>query len=130
MTTFSPFAIALRLTGVTLDRAALEATIGTKVSRYETEDEANSHYAQVDVDSDRPVRATLDLMATSGLQIKSLLAKRQVQHAVLDIAMDFPEDGETMSTRLPAHLAAAIASCDIDIELSVYLVDEMDDDED
>jgi len=34
-----------------------------------------------------------------------------------------------MSVRLPAHVAAAIASYDIDIEVSVYLTNVEDDEE-
>ncbi|MEO5806648.1 hypothetical protein [Devosia sp.] len=130
MTAFSPFAIALRLSGVTLDQAALETALGAKVSRFEPEDAPQSHYAQIDIDSDNPTRAIIHLAANIGPRVKTLVEERQIGQAVLDIALDFPEDGEAMSTRLPAHMAAAIANCDIDLEISVYLVDEADDDED
>ena len=48
---------------------------------------------------------------------------------MLDIAFDYPSEGEAMSARLPAHAAAAIAVHGIDIEVSVYLTD-VEDDED
>ncbi len=145
MTTFSPFAIALRLTGVTpqqpsetgtlelsdasklqleLDRALKQLT-----SRFEPEDAEGSFYAQVDVPVNNPVRALLELAERSGPAIAAMLEDRRIGRAVLDLAFDYPEHGEAMSTRLPAHAVAAIAGYGIDIELSVYLVDESDDDE-
>lgn len=129
MTSFAPFAIALRLSGVTLDQNALEQALGLKVSRFEPEDAPQSHYAQVDVDSDNAIRSILRLAADAGQSVKQLLEARQIGLAVLDIAMDFPEEGEAMSTRIPAHVAVAVGNCDIDIELSVYLVDETDDED-
>lgn len=130
MSQFAPFAIALRLSGVTLDRAGLEAELGHKTSRFEPEDADNSHYAQLDITGANPVRAILELAEKSGPKIAALLERRQIGKAVLDLAFDFPEAGEAMSARLPAHMAAAIAAHDIDIEISVYLTDVEEDDED
>ncbi|WDR03106.1 hypothetical protein PSQ19_02595 [Devosia algicola] len=129
MSSFEPFAMALRLSGVTLTRPALAKLLGREIVRFEPEDAADSHYAQIDLDSDKPVRALLELASGAGPQVKELLATRQIGLAVLDIAFDFPESGEAMSSRLPAHAVAAIGLCDIDLELSVYLVDESDDDD-
>ncbi|WDR05653.1 hypothetical protein PSQ90_15520 [Devosia rhodophyticola] len=122
--------MALRLSGVTMTQPELTMALGQDVVRFEPEDAANSHYAQIDLDNDKPVRALLELASGPGQVIKELLATRQIGLAVLDLAFDFPTEGEAMSARLPAHVAAAIALCDIDIELSVYLVDETDDDDD
>jgi hypothetical protein len=58
-----------------------------------------------------------------------MLEDRRIGRAVLDIAFDYPEEGEAMSARLPAHAAAAIANHGIDLELSVYLTDVEDDEE-
>jgi hypothetical protein len=123
MSTFEPFAIALRLSGVAIDQAALEAELGLSLSRFEPEDAADSHYAQIDLDDDKPVRAILEFAEQAGPKIAALLASRAIGKAVLDIAFDFPEDGEAMSARLPAHMAAAVAVHEIDIEVSVYLTD-------
>ena len=129
MSTFEPFAIALRLGGVTIDQAALDGALGARTSRFEPEDAPQSSYAQIDIDSDHPVRALLDFAQTIGPKVKALVESRQIGQAVLDIAFDFPDEGEAMSTRLPAHLAAAIGACEIDLEISVYLVDESEEDE-
>jgi hypothetical protein len=59
-----------------------------------------------------------------------MLEDRRIGLAVLDIAFDYPEHGEAMSTRLPAHVAAAIGGYGIDIEVSVYLTDVEDDEDD
>jgi hypothetical protein len=59
-----------------------------------------------------------------------MLDDRRIGKAVLDIAFDYPEHGEAMSARLPAHVAAVIGGYDIDIEVSVYLTDVEDDEED
>ena len=123
MTGFTPFAIALRLSGVSISQAALEAEIGRQLSRFEPEDADSGHYAQVDLDETKAVRAILELAEQVGPKIAALLDSRSIGKAVLDIAFDFPEDGEAMSTRLPAHMAAAVAVHDIDIEVSVYLTD-------
>ena len=77
-----------------------------------------------------PVRALLELAERSGPAIAAMLEDRRIGKAVLDLAFDYPEHGEAMSTRLPAHAAAAIASHGIDIEVSVYLTDVEEDDED
>lgn len=130
MSSFEPFAIALRLSGVTLTQAELETELKALTSRFEPEDAANSHYAQVDLDEDNPVRAILNFAETSGPRIAALLGARKIGKAVLDIAFDFPEEGEAMSARLPAHMAVAIASHDIDVEVSVYLTDVEDAEED
>ena len=123
MATFEPFAMALRLSGVRLGQLELDGALKRLTSRYEAEDDADSFYAQIDVPVDNPVRAVLELAEGSGRAIAAMLADRRIGKAVLDIAFDFPEEGEAMSTRLPAHMVAAIAAHDIDIEVSVYLTD-------
>jgi hypothetical protein len=129
MSTFEPFAMALRLSGVTVPQQDLETALRQLVVRFEPEDADNSHYAQVDVPVANPVRAILDLAERSGPTIAAMLEDRRIGKAVLDIAFDYPSEGEAMSTRLPAHAAASIAGHGIDIEISVYLTD-VEDDED
>lgn len=129
MSQFAPFAIALRLSGVTLGQHELDTALKQLTSRYEPEDADNNWYAQVDLDPANPVRAVLELAERSGLAIEAMLEDRRLGRAVLDLAFDFPAAGESMSTRLPAHLAAALAVHGIDIEVSVYLTD-VEDDED
>ena len=129
MSSFVPFAIALRLSGVRLEQNALDTALKQLSIRYEKEDADESHYAQIDLDVANPVRAVLELAGRSGATIAAMLADRRIGKAVLDIAFDFPEEGEAMSTRLPAHMVAAIAAHDIDIEVSVYLTD-VEEDED
>lgn len=126
MTGFDPFAIAVRLSGVSITQAALEAELGRTVSRFEPEDAENSHYAQVDLDEDNAVRAILQFATEAGPKLAALVESRAIGKAVLDIAFDFPEHGEAMATRLPAHMVAAVAAHDIDIEVSVYLTDVED----
>ena len=147
MSQFSPFAIALRLSGVTLRQPEqagalgqlpdaiklqleLDGAIRQLTSRFEPEDAEGSFYAQVDVPVNNPVRALLELAERSGPAIAAMLEDRRIGLAVLDIAFDYPEHGEAMSTRLPAHVAAAIGGYGIDIEVSVYLTDVEDDEED
>lgn len=129
MTSFEPFAMALRLSGVTIPQNDLDAALKQLTSRFERED-AESHYAQIDVPTDNPVRAILELAERSGPTIAAMLADRRIGKAVLDIAFDYPAEGESMSARLPAHMTAAIARHDIDIEISVYLTDVEEDEED
>lgn len=129
MSQFSPFAMALRLSGVTLGQSELDSILGQRTSRYEPEDADQSFYAQVDVPASNPTRALLELAERSGSVIAAMLDDRRIGKAVLDIAFDYPEHGEAMSARLPAHVAAAIAGHGIDIEVSVYLTD-VEDDED
>ena len=129
MSQFSPFAMALRLSGVTIDQNALDTTLKQLTSRYEPEDAEASYYAQVDVPVDNAVRALLELAERSGPAIAAMLEDRRIGKAVLDLAFDYPEHGEAMSTRLPAHAVAAIAGHGIDIEVSVYLTDVEEDDE-
>lgn len=129
MSQFAPFAIALRLSGVTVDQQALDTALKQLTSRYEPEDADGSFYAQVDVPVGNPVRALLELAERSGPAIAAMLEDRRIGKAVLDLAFDYPEHGEAMSARLPAHAAAAIAGYGIDIEVSVYLTD-VEDDED
>jgi hypothetical protein len=83
----------------------------------------------VDVPAENATRAILELADRSGPVIEAMLADRRLGRAVLDLAFDYPAEGEAMSARLPAHAAAAIAKCGIDIEFSVYLTD-VEDDED
>lgn len=130
MSDFTPFAIALRLSGVTISQSDLDAALKQLSSRYEPEDADQSHYAQVDIDVKNPVRALLEFAERSGPAIVAMLDDRRIGKAVLDIAFDYPEHGESMSARLPAHAAAAIANSGIDIEVSVYLTDVEDDEED
>ena len=129
MSSFEPFAIALRLSGVTVPQDELERALKQLTVRYEPEDAEGSFYAQIEVLTANPVRAILDLADRSGLTIEAMLADRRIGRAVLDIAFDYPPDGEAMSARMPAHAAAAIAQRGIDIEFSVYLTD-VEDDED
>ena len=129
MSSFAPFAMALRLSGVRLEQQELDIALKQLSSRFEKEDADDSHYAQIDLDVANPVRAVLDLAERSGATIAAMLADRRIGKAVLDVAFDFPDEGEAMSARLPAHMAAAIATHDIDIEVSVYLTD-VEDDED
>jgi hypothetical protein len=129
MSQFEPFAIALRLSGVAVAQRELDTALRQLTSRYEPEDADNSWYAQVDLDTANSVRAVLELAERSGPAIEAMLEDRRLGRAVLDLAFDFPEAGESMSARLPAHLAAAIAAHGIDIEVSVYLTD-VEDDED
>jgi len=129
MSQFEPFAIALRLSGVTIPQQDLDAALKQLTVRYEAEDAEGSFYAQVDVATANPVRALLELAERSGATIAAMLDDRRIGKAVLDIAFDYPAEGEAMSARLPAHAAAAIAAYGIDIEISVYLTD-VEDDED
>ncbi len=129
MSQFEPFAIALRLSGVTLQQNELDAALKQLTVRYEPEDAENSFYAQIDVPTANPVRAILELAERSGATIAAMLDDRRIGKAVLDIAFDYPVEGESMSARLPAHAAAAIAVHGIDIEISVYLTD-VEEDED
>ena len=129
MSTFQPFAIALRLSGVSVSQNDLDAALRQLTVRYEPEDADNSFYAQVDVPVDNPVRALLELADRSGPAIAAMLEDRRIGKAVLDIAFDYPAEGEAMSARLPAHAVAAIAAHGIDIEVSVYLTDVEDDEE-
>lgn len=129
MSGFEPFAMALRLSGVTLTQHDLDVALKQLTGRFEPEDAENSHYAQMDIDAKNPVRALLELAERSGPTIAAMLEDRRIGKAVLDIAFDYPEDGEAMSARLPAHMAAAIAAYGIDIEISVYLTDVEDDEE-
>ena len=130
MSSFEPFAIALRLSGVSLPQHELDTALRQLTSRYEPEDADQSFYAQVDIPVTNPVRALLDLAERSGPTIAAMLEDRGIGKAVLDMAFDYPSEGEAMSARLPAHAAAAIATCGIDIEFSVYLTDVEDDEED
>ncbi|MGV8833777.1 MAG: hypothetical protein ACOH2N_17540 [Devosia sp.] len=147
MSSFAPFAIALRLSGVTLRPVAQDGTLSPLsdaaklqleldgalkqlTSRFEPEDAEGSFYAQVDVPVNSPVRALLELAERSGPIIAAMLDDRRLGKAVLDLAFDYPEHGEAMSTRLPAHVIAAIAGYGIDIEVSVYLTDVEDDEAD
>lgn len=129
MSQFSPFAMALRLSGVTIDQRALDAALKQLTSRYEPEDAEASFYAQVDVPVSNPVRALLELSERSGPALAAMLDDRRIGKAVLDLAFDYPDHGEAMSARLPAHVAAAIAGHGIDIEMSVYLTDVEEDDD-
>lgn len=129
MRQFEPFAMALRLSGVSIAQNELETALRQLAVRYEAEDADNSFYAQIDVATDNPVRAILELADRSGPTIAAMLDDRRIGKAVLDIAFDYPSEGEAMSARLPAHAAAAIAGHGIDIEISVYLTD-VEDDED
>lgn len=129
MSLFEPFAMALRLSGVTIPQYELDTALKQLTSRYEAEDAEGSHYAQVDLPVANAVRAILDLADRSGPTIASMLDDRRIGRAVLDIAFDYPDEGEAMSTRLPAHAVAAIARHGVDIEISVYLTD-VEDDED
>ena len=129
MSSFEPFAIALRLSGVTITQYELDAALKQLSVRFEPEDAENSHYAQVDIEVKNPVRALLELAERSGPAIAAMLEDRRIGKAVLDIAFDYPDDGEAMSARLPAHMAAAISAYGIDIEISVYLTDVEDDEE-
>jgi hypothetical protein len=130
MSQFAPFAMALRLSGVTIAQLELDGALKQLTSRYEPEDADTSFYAQVDVPVNNAVRALLELAERSGPAIAAMLDDRRVGKAVLDLAFDYPEQGEAMSARLPAHVAAAIAGYGIDIEISVYLTDVEDDEED
>jgi hypothetical protein len=129
MSTFEPFAMALRLSGLTEEQLAVETALKQLLVRYEPEDADGSFYGQVDIDTTNAVRAILDLADRSGPTIEAMIADRRLGRAVLDIAFDYPTEGESMSARLPAHAAAAIANHGIDIEFSVYLTD-VEDDED
>jgi hypothetical protein len=146
MSQFAPFAIALRLSGVSLpvpakdgvhdripdaarQQLALDAALKQLSSRFEPEDADNSFYAQVDVPVANPVRSILEFAERSGPAIAAMLDDRRIGKAVLDIAFDYPLEGEAMATRLPAHMTAAIAGYGVDIEISVYLTD-VEDDED
>ncbi|HEV7291194.1 MAG TPA: hypothetical protein VGN79_02655 [Devosia sp.] len=129
MSQFEPFAIALRLSGVTMSQSDFEVAIKQLASRWEQED-ADSHYAQIDLPERNPVRSVLDFAEQSGPTIAAMLEDRRIGKAVLDIAFDYPEEGEAMSARLPAHMAAAVAAYGIDIEISVYLTDVEEDEAD
>ncbi|WIY51539.1 hypothetical protein O9Z70_08535 [Devosia sp. YIM 151766] len=129
MSQFEPFAMALRLSGVSVTQKELDVALKQLTVRYEPEDAENSFYAQVDVPVANPVRAILELADRSGAAIAAMLDDRRIGKAVLDIAFDYPVAGESMSARLPAHAAASIAAHGIDIEISVYLTDVEDDEE-
>jgi hypothetical protein len=126
---FEPFAIALRLSGVSIDQATLDTALKQLSVRFEPEDADNSFYAQVDLRAENAVRSILDFAERSGPAIATMLEDRRIGKAVLDIAFDYPVEGESMSARLPAHAAVAVAQHGIDIEISVYLTDVEEDDE-
>ncbi|SFV33020.1 hypothetical protein SAMN05216456_1854 [Devosia crocina] len=130
MSSFSPFAIALRLSGLTVPQNEAETALKQLLVRYEPEDADGSFYGQVEVPVGNAVRAILELADRSGPTIAAMLGDRRLGRAVLDIAFDYPAEGEAMSARLPAHAAAAIAHHGVDIEFSVYLTDVEEDEDD
>lgn len=130
MSSFSPFAIALRLSGLTVPQNEAETALKQLLVRYEPEDADGSFYGQVEVPVGNAVRAILELADRSGPTIAAMLSDRRLGRAVLDIAFDYPAEGEAMSARLPAHAAAAIANHGVDIEFSVYLTDVEEDEDD
>jgi hypothetical protein len=110
MSQFAPFAIALRLSGVTIkapeqdptngrvpeaaqQQLTLDAALKQLTSRFEPEDAEGSFYAQVDVAVNNPVRALLELAERSGPAIAAMLDDRRIGKAVLDLAFDYPEHG-------------------------------------
>lgn len=129
MSEFRPFAMALRLSGVSVPQNELDTALRQLTVRYEAEDADNSFYAQVDVPVNNAVREILEFADRSGAVIAAMLEDRRIGKAVLDIAFDYPIEGEAMSARLPAHAALAVAQHGIDIEISVYLTDVEDDEE-
>ncbi len=129
MSSFEPFGIALRLSGLTVTQLEAETALKQLLVRYEPEDADGSFYGQIDVPVTNATRAILELAERSGPALEAMLADRRLGRAVLDLAFDYPEEGEAMSARLPAHAAAAIASLGVDIEFSVYLTDVEDDEE-
>jgi len=129
MGSFEPFGMVLRLSGLTQPQLDVETALKQLLVRYEPEDAEGSFYGQVEVAVDNPIRAILELADRSGPAIEAMLADRRLGRAVLDIAFDYPDEGESMSARLPAHAAAAVAKYGVDIEFSVYLTD-VEDDED
>jgi hypothetical protein len=130
MSQFEPFAIALRLSGVTLTQKELDQALLQLTSRYEPEDSDGSYYAQVDIPVRNAARSILDLADRSGPTLARLLEERKIGKAVLDLAFDYPAEGEAMSARIPAHVAGAIAGYGVDLEVSVYLTDVEEDEED
>jgi hypothetical protein len=129
VSSFEPFAMALRLSGLTLSQGEAETALKQLLVRHEPQDAEGSFYGQIDVPVDHAVRAILELADRSGPTIAAMLADRRLGRAVLDLAFDYPAEGEAMSARLPAHAAAAISAAGIDIEFSVYLTDVEDDDD-
>ena len=82
MSTFEPFAIALRLSGLTLPQFEAEKALKQLLVRYEAEDADGSFYGQVDVPVTNAVRAILELADRSGPVIEAMLADRRLGGAV------------------------------------------------
>ena len=110
MSTFEPFAMALRLSGVSVSQQELDTALRQLSVRYEPEDADKSFYAQIDVPVTNPIRAILELAERSGPALAAMIEDRRIGKAVLDIAFDYPSEGEPMSARPPAHAEGAIAS--------------------
>ena len=73
MSSFEPFGIALRLSGLTVTQLEAETALKQLLVRYEPEDADGSFYGQIDVPVTNATRAILELAERSGPALEAML---------------------------------------------------------
>jgi hypothetical protein len=119
------FSAALRIADTAMARTALEAALGTVLARYEPARTGPLHYAQVNISIEEDIwGAIADWIKTIGPQISMLREERLVGPTCIDLAVSFANDQMSLSIVVPSYAAEIIGRYGIDIEFSVYAVNE------
>jgi hypothetical protein len=116
-----PFAIVLRLGGLSIDQEALENRLDFEVERYEPERKSPGSSAQINLElHDEVWSDTLQVLSQIGPSLLDLKNEGALGGATLDIAYSFPTTLAAIFRSIPHGVAKVAGDHGIDIEVSVY----------
>jgi hypothetical protein len=118
---YQPFSAVLRIAGIVLTKAALEAALQAKLDRYEPAKVGSTYYVQLDVPNESGSwSAVVDYIDVIGPRLATLRKEQHIGTATIDFAVAFHDDLAAFSVVVPGHVAETIGRHGIDTGISVY----------
>lgn len=116
-----PMSIVIRIAGVLIPRADLEAALNLVLDRYETDRSGVTNFAQINIEeeADHWAAASRTMLQLKD-KLQALSAAGSIGAISLDAAVSFHDDLMAGSTLIPSPLAYLAGQTGIDIEISVY----------
>ena len=121
----SPLAAVLRIGDAAISKDELARRLGVAVSRFEGPKAGEGRYAQIDLpDSSDPWDTIAQHLREVGPRIEELRAEGAIGDSALDLAFGVHPNSIALSIVLPASVCEAAGRGQIDIEISIYAVND------
>jgi hypothetical protein len=116
-----PMSIVIRISGVLIPRADLDAALNLTLDRYETDRSGVANHAQINIEEEADYWAAASrTMLQLKDKLRALSSSGSIGAMSLDAGLLFHDDLMAGSILIPSRLAHLAEQTGIDIEISVY----------